>query len=254
MSTPRVHLVGAGPGNPDLLTVKALRLIQGAEVVVYDRLVPSEILDLIPPSARRIFVGKETRNHSLPQHDINLLLVDLAREGKRVVRLKGGDPFIFGRGSEEALTLAEHSIPFEIVPGVTAAAGCGAYAGIPLTHRGLATGVRFVTGHCREDNELVCDWRGMADPDTTLVFYMALANLDTIRRNLIAAGVDPAMPAAAVSCGTTEAQRSVLATLGTLEQALARQPLPAPCLIIVGRVVALAPELAWYGERELADA
>jgi uroporphyrin-III C-methyltransferase len=254
MSMPRIHLVGAGPGNPDLLTVKALRLIQQAEIVVHDRLVPQDILDLIPQSARRIFVGKATRNHSMAQEDINLMLVELARDGKRVVRLKGGDPFIFGRGSEEALTLAEHGIPFEIVPGVTAAAGCGAYAGIPLTHRGLATGVRFVTGHCRKDNELVCDWLGMTDPDTTLVFYMALANLETIRRNLIAAGVNPAMPAAAVSCGTTAAQRSVFATLGTLERALALQPLPAPCLIIVGRVVALAPELAWYGERELTDA
>ncbi|UEM06336.1 uroporphyrinogen-III C-methyltransferase [Skermanella rosea] len=254
MPMPRVHLVGAGPGDPDLLTVKALRLIQAAEVVVYDRLVPRKILDMIPPSARRIFVGKAPRNHSLPQEDINLLLVDLARGGKRVVRLKGGDPFIFGRGSEEALTLAAHGVPFEVVPGVTAAAGCGAYAGIPLTHRGLATGVRFVTGHCRNDGEPDHDWRGMADPDTTLVFYMALANLGMIRRELVAAGLDPATPAAAVSGGTTDAQRSVVATLGTLPEILARQPPAPPCLIIIGRVVALAPELAWFGERELADA
>lgn len=245
MTLGRVYLVGAGPGDPDLLTVKALRLIERAEVVVYDRLIAPAILDLIPPGAQRIFVGKAPREHTMPQEEINALLVTLARRHRHVIRLKGGDPYIFGRGSEEALTLAEHGVPFEIVPGVTAATGCGAYAGIPLTHRGLATGVRFVTGHCRGDSELDLNWKSMADPATTLVFYMALSNLEIVRRELIAAGLDPATPAAVVACGTTADQDVCIATLADLPERAAERSLPVPCLIIIGRVVSLAPHLEW---------
>jgi uroporphyrin-III C-methyltransferase/precorrin-2 dehydrogenase/sirohydrochlorin ferrochelatase/uroporphyrin-III C-methyltransferase len=245
MTEARVHLVGAGPGDPDLLTVKALRLIRAADVIVYDRLVGRGVLDLASPTAERVFVGKAPRHHSMTQDEINALLVHLARTGQRVVRLKGGDPFIFGRGSEEALTLAEHGIAFDIVPGVTAAAGCGAYAGIPLTHRGLATGVRFVTGHCREDAELDLNWASLADSDTTLVLYMALQNIDLIARRLIEAGLSADTPAALVANGTTAEQQRIVATLGTLAEAAARHAPPAPCLIIVGRVVSLVPQLDW---------
>lgn len=256
MSGGRVYLVGAGPGDPDLLTVKALRLIQQAEVVVYDRLVGRDIVGLIPRHAERVFVGKAPRNHAMAQHDINALLVRLAQSGRTVVRLKGGDPYVFGRGSEEALTLVEHGIPFEIVPGVTAATGCGAYAGIPLTHRGLATGVRFVTGHGKDDQELEHNWESMADPNTTLVLYMALMNLVDIRARLIGAGMDPAMPVAVVAAGTTEGQIVRTGTLEDLPERLAGADLPAPCLIIIGRVVSLAPQLAWFdpSRREPAPA
>ncbi|HYG86891.1 MAG TPA: uroporphyrinogen-III C-methyltransferase [Azospirillum sp.] len=246
MAGGRVYLVGAGPGDPDLLTVKAHRLIREAEVVVYDRLVGKGIIDLIPRRAERVFVGKAPRNHALPQHEINALLVRLALAGRTVVRLKGGDPYVFGRGSEEALALVEHAIPFEVVPGVTAATGCGAYAGIPLTHRGLATGVRFVTGHGKDDEALEHNWASMADPNTTLVLYMALMNLGEIRAKLIGAGMDPAMPAAVVAAGTTDGQIVCAGTLGDLPERVANAELPAPCLIIIGRVVSLAPQLAWF--------
>jgi len=248
MAGGRVYLVGAGPGDPDLLTVKAHRLIREAEVVVYDRLVGQGIVDLIPQRAERVFVGKAPRRHTMPQHEINALLVSLALTGRSVVRLKGGDPYVFGRGSEEALELAEHGIPFEIVPGVTAATGCGAYAGIPLTHRGLATSVRFVTGHGKDDEALEHNWASMADPNTTLVLYMALMNLTEIRAKLIEAGMDPATPAAVVSGGTTERQIVRTGTLGDLPERLAGAELPPPCLIIIGRVVSLAPQLGWFGQ------
>ena len=245
MTGGRVYLVGAGPGDPDLLTVKAHRLIREAEIVVYDRLVGAGILDLIPPRAERVFVGKAPRNHTVPQHEINAILVRLALAGRSVVRLKGGDPYVFGRGSEEALALADLAIPFEIVPGVTAATGCGAYAGIPLTHRGLATGVRFVTGHGKDDRILEHDWAGMADPNTTLVLYMGLMNLAEIRAKLIGAGMDPAIPAAVVAAGTTARQIVVTGTLDDLPERVAGVELPPPCLIIIGRVVSLASQLAW---------
>lgn len=243
MGIGRVFLVGAGPGDPDLLTVKATRLIRAAEVVVYDRLVAPAILAIAPTAAERVFVGKAPRRHPVPQEAINGILVRLARDGRTVVRLKGGDPYVFGRGSEEALALAEAGIPFDIVPGITAACGCGAYAGIPLTHRGLATGVRFVTGHCRGDRELDLNWASLADPQTTLVFYMGLANLPVIRRGLTTAGLDPATPAAVVSCGTTDGQVLCLATLGDLPERVAERRLPAPSLTIIGHVVTLAPRL-----------
>jgi len=252
MAVGRVFLVGAGPGDPDLLTVKALRLIEQAETVVYDRLVGERIIDLIPRHAERIFVGKAPRRHTLTQDEINALLIRLGLAGRRVVRLKGGDPYVFGRGSEEAVAVAAHGIPFEIVPGVTAACGCGAYAGIPLTHRGLATGVRFVTGHCREDAELSLNWSSLADPDTTLVFYMALLNLSEIRSKLVAAGLPADTPAAVVSRGTSADQIVCLSTLGELPERVAPLDLPAPCLTIIGRVVSLAPQLAWSAEPEAA--
>ncbi|MEK9726298.1 MAG: uroporphyrinogen-III C-methyltransferase, partial [Rhodospirillaceae bacterium] len=184
-----VYLVGAGPGDPDLLTVKAHRLIQSVDVVIYDKLVAPAIIDLIPKGTTRIFAGKQARNHFMPQKEINKLLVDLARAGRRVMRLKGGDPFVFGRGGEEALHLAQAGIPFEVVPGITSSAGCAAYAGIPLTHRGLAHGVRFVTGHTQDKDGLELNWASLADPDTTLVSYMGLTNVREIAERLIGAGL-----------------------------------------------------------------
>ncbi|MGQ9366663.1 uroporphyrinogen-III C-methyltransferase [Azospirillum sp. ST 5-10] len=250
MTIGRVYLVGAGPGDPDLLTVKARRLVERARTVLYDRLVDERVLALLPRTAERVFVGKAPGRHSLPQEEINALLVRLALAGRTVVRLKGGDPYVFGRGSEEALALSAAGVPFEVVPGVTAATGCGAAVGIPLTHRGLASGVRFVTGHCRDDRALDLNWASLADPDTTLVFYMGLASLPEIRRRLVAAGLDPATPAAIVAAGTTERETVCLGTLADLPERAAVAPLPAPCLIVIGRVVALAPHLAWQGEAE----
>lgn len=240
-----VYLVGAGPGDPDLLTVKALRLLREAEVLVYDRLVSAEILSLVPPGVKRVYVGKASNQHSLPQDQINELLVKLGRGGRRVVRLKGGDPFIFGRGSEEAEHLAAHGIPFEVVPGITSASACSAYAGIPLTHRGLATGVRFVTGHCKNDTELDLDWASLADPNTTLVVYMGSANADQITQELIAAGLPADTPVAIVENGTTPQQRSARTTLENLCQELARQAFKPPTLIIIGKVVEMADVLTW---------
>ncbi|MBY0432056.1 MAG: uroporphyrinogen-III C-methyltransferase [Rhodospirillales bacterium] len=243
MSVTRVFLVGAGPGDPDLLTVKALRLLQRAEVVIYDRLVSEAVIDLVPRSVARLFVGKTAGCHPVPQDRINELLVDLARGGKTVVRLKGGDPFIFGRGSEEAEYLARHGIAFEVVPGVTAASGCAAALNLPLTHRGLASGVRYVTGHRREDGELDLDWQGMADADTTLVVYMGVANLPLITARLIAAGMSPDMPAAAVAEGTTSRQKVVMGSLRSLHGLITAARLEAPVLLIIGRVVSMATVL-----------
>ena len=196
-----VALVGAGPGDPELLTLKALRHFQTADVVVYDRLVSAAILALIPPGVQRICAGKAPGEHLLAQDAINALLVRLARAGRRVVRLKGGDPYVFGRGGEEALHLVAHGVPFEVVPGITAASGVLAAAGIPLTHRGMATGVRLITGHTCESDDLDIDWRTLADPATTLVVYMALASLARFRDGLIGAGLAPSTPAVAIASG-----------------------------------------------------
>ncbi|NQU56487.1 MAG: uroporphyrinogen-III C-methyltransferase [Rhodospirillales bacterium] len=241
-----VYIVGAGPGDPELLTIKAARLLKEAEVVVFDRLVSEAILDLVPAGTTRIFAGKAARDHFMPQDEINDLLVSLAKSGRMTVRLKGGDPFIFGRGSEEALHLAKHNIPFEIVPGITASAGCGSYAGIPLTHRGLATGVRFVTGHCREGKHLDLNWKSLADPDTTLVIYMGLINVAKIRDELINAGLPADTPAGAIERGTTAEQRTILTTLEELPACVDKAHLKAPSLLIIGRVVQLAEELSWH--------
>lgn len=239
-----VFIVGAGPGDPELLTVKALRLISEADVVVYDRLVSEPILELIPAGTTRIFAGKAARDHHMPQEEINELLVGLARGNRKVVRLKGGDPFIFGRGSEEAVHLARNGIPFEVVPGITASAGCAAYAGIPLTHRGLSRGVNFVTGHCQEGH-LDLNWKSLADPDTTLVVYMGLTNIRLICTELIAAGLPADTPAAAIHKGTTPEQRSVLSILERLADDVQGAGLAAPTLLVVGRVVELAETLNW---------
>lgn len=246
MSNGFVSLVGAGPGDAELMTVKALRLLQEADVVAYDRLVSSEILDLIPTGVSRISVGKSVGKHCVPQDQINETLVNLARSGRRVVRLKGGDPYMFGRGGEEALVLKQHGIPFEVVPGVTAATGCSAYAGIPLTHRGLSHGVRFLTGHFRDDEELDIDWEKVADPDCTLVIYMGLGSLKRISRELINAGLDASTPAAAIHGGTTDAHQKVISTLDGLSEAVNLAGLQAPVMIIVGKVVSLNDDLDWF--------
>lgn len=240
-----VYLVGGGPGDPELLTIKAQRLLTEAGAVVYDRLVSPEILDLVPKGATRIFVGKAGRHHNMPQDEICELLASLARSGRKVVRLKGGDPFIFGRGSEEALHLARQGIRFEIVPGVTAAAAVGASLGVPLTHRGLATGVRFVTAHKRTDGELDLDFTRLADPKTTLVFYMGLKTLSDLVGRLIEAGHKPGTPAAAIARGTVDGQRQVVTTLARLPVAVARAGLESPVIFIVGPVVDLATTLNW---------
>ncbi|MBV2089662.1 MAG: uroporphyrinogen-III C-methyltransferase [Candidatus Thiodiazotropha sp. (ex Ctena orbiculata)] len=245
-----VYLVGAGPGDPDLLTVKALRLIQSADVVVYDRLVSTEIMDLIPPGISRIAVGKAPGLHCVPQQEINELLASLARKSRNIVRLKGGDPFVFGRGSEEALHLEALGIPFEVVPGITAASAVSTYAGIPLTHRSMCRGVRLVTGHLQEGDSLELDWQKLADPSATLVIYMGLTNLAKITQGLVAAGRESSTPAAAIQDGTTPRQRRVIASLGTLEQVVREEGLRPPAIIIVGETVSLAGRLDWFVTEE----
>lgn len=247
-----VYLVGAGPGDPDLLTRKAHRLLQEADVVVYDRLVSQAILDLIPAGTSRIFVGKASGNHHLSQDDINELLANLARTShgcaRNIVRLKGGDPLIFGRGGEEALHLAKQGVRFEIVPGITAASACTTYAGIPLTHRGLANSVRFVAGHCRGDQPLELNWKSLADPDTTLVIYMGLANLEEIQYRLVAAGLSASTPAALIENGGTQRQRRVLTRLDRLAATARDEHVVSPAVVVIGRVVELAGELDWFAE------
>jgi uroporphyrin-III C-methyltransferase len=241
-----VYLVGAGPGDPDLLTVKALRLLQDADVIVYDRLVAPEIMALIPSGVARIAVGKAPGHHCMAQQQINELLVNLAQRSRRIVRLKGGDPFIFGRGSEEALTLRKAGIRFEVVPGVTAAAAATAYAGIPLTHRAMSRSVRLLTGHLRDDEALDLDWQRVADPQTTLVIYMGLSNLGFIVDRLIDAGLAGQTPAAVVQEGSTPRQRTVFSSLADLPAAVSRAALASPVAIIIGETVTLAPELDWF--------
>ena len=241
-----VYLVGSGPGDPDLLTVKALRLMQTADVIFYDRLVSDEIMELIPKGVSRIMVGKKSGYHCVPQQEINQLLINSVQKNRKVVRLKGGDPYIFGRGSEEALALQKHGIEFEIIPGITSAAGCSAYAGIPLTHRGLSRSVQFLTGHFRENEPLDIDWHKLTDPQSTLVVYMGLSNLSTICQSLIDAGLDANTPAAAVQNATTKDQRRVIADLQGLSIAVENSDLQAPVIIIIGKVVSLAGKLEWF--------
>ena len=247
----RVHLIGAGPGDPELLTLKALRVLQAAEVVLYDRLVSEEILSFAAPGAQLVYVGKAKGAHCLCQDDTNHRLLTLAQSGLRIVRLKGGDPLIFGRGSEEALFLARHGIDCEIVPGVTAASGVAARTGIPLTHRGIASGVRFVTGHFQNNALLELDWKGLADPDTTLVIYMGLAHLAKITERLMTAGLPAETPAAAIADATLPSERCVTATLASLPDRVAEAELTAPVLFIVGRVVSLRAAL--HGGETLSD-
>jgi len=245
----RVFLVGAGPGDPELLTLRAARLIASAEVLVVDHLVGEGILDLARPDAECIYVGKEAGHHTLPQEEINRLLVRLAREGRQVVRLKGGDPFIFGRGGEELEELLEAGVPFEVVPGITAACGAGAYAGIPLTHRDYAQSVVFATGH-RRAGESALDWGALARPNQTAVIYMGVGMLQAHCAALIEHGRGADTPAALVENGTRANQRVVTGTLSTLPEVAAAAGIRPPALLIVGEVVALADKLAWFNRAE----
>jgi uroporphyrin-III C-methyltransferase len=242
----KVYLVGAGPGDPDLLTIKAARAIAIADVIVHDRLVSEAILDTAPAVAARICVGKQPRRHPVPQEEINALLVRLARTGLTIVRLKGGDPFIFGRGGEEAEVLAEAGIAFEVIPGITAAQGCAASTAVPLTHRGIATSVRYVTGHCREDAPLDLDWPGLADPDTTLVLYMGVAQIGQIAARLIEHGMPANLPVLAVANGTRSDERRLASTLIDIADAVAAEGFLNPVAFIIGHVagldLAVAPE------------
>ena len=240
-----VFLVGTGPGDPDLLTVKALRLIQEAEVVLYDNLVSEEIMALVPATVERIYVGKRRSDHAMRQEAINELLVELARQGRRVVRLKAGDPFVFGRGGEEIETLGASGVRFEVVPGITAALGAASYAGIPLTHRDYAQSCVFVTGNT-QDGALNVDWAAIVRPRQTVVIYMGFQNLDELCRELVAHGLSPSTPAAMVQQATTAAQRVVCADLATLADRAHEAGLKPPTLIIVGEVVRLRDRLGWF--------
>ncbi|GAB4213631.1 MAG: hypothetical protein Fur007_08260 [Rhodoferax sp.] len=240
-----VYLVGAGPGDPDLLTLRAVRLLQQADAVVYDNLVSPGVLEFLPPHAERIYAGKRRNEHTLRQEQINALLVKLAREGKRVVRLKGGDPFIFGRGGEEMQQLAASGVPFEVVPGVTAACGVSSYAGIPLTHRDHAQSCLFVTGHLK-DGTADLDWPSLVHKNQTVVIYMGLNGLPDIARQLVAHGASPDLPVAVVQDGSLPTQTVVTGTLSDIYAKVQAAGLRSPCLTLIGTVVRLHDELAWY--------
>jgi uroporphyrin-III C-methyltransferase/precorrin-2 dehydrogenase/sirohydrochlorin ferrochelatase len=245
-----VYLVGGGPGDPDLLTFRALRLMQQCDVCVYDKLVSKEVMELVRRDAELINVGKARDQHTLPQEEINLLLVKLAKEGKRVLRLKGGDPFIFGRGGEEIETLMENGVPFQVVPGITAANGVSSYAGIPLTHRDYAQSCVFTTGHLKskdgQPHAVELDWPALARPNQTVVIYMGLIGLEQICAQLINHGLDASTPAAVIQQGTTSKQKVVVADLSSLAAKVLEAELKPPCLIIVGHVVKLREKLAWF--------
>jgi uroporphyrin-III C-methyltransferase/precorrin-2 dehydrogenase/sirohydrochlorin ferrochelatase len=241
-----VYLVGAGPGDPELLTMKGRRLLEAAEVVVYDALVDGRIVDLCPPSAARIFVGKRDHRHSLPQSEINARLVEEARAGRTVVRLKGGDPFIFGRGGEEAEALVEAGIRYEVVPGVSAGVAVPAYAGIPLTHRDFTSELVFLTGHACTGSQFPVDWRRYANSSASLVIFMGLHNLGTIARELVHGGRDPACPAAVIEHGTTDEQRTIVAPLSRIADEAAAAGVEPPALIVIGDVVSLRDRLTWF--------
>lgn len=241
----RVYLVGAGPGDPELLTLRAVRLLQQAQVVVYDHLVSSAVLEFVSPKAQRIYAGKRRNEHTLRQEEINTLLISLATQGKQVVRLKGGDPFIFGRGGEELQALAARGIDFEVVPGVTAASGVASYAGIPLTHRDYAQSCIFVTGHLKNGTADL-DWPSLVRLNQTVVIYMGLGGLPEICRQMMAHGAAPNLPIAVVQDGSIASQKVVTGTLIDMPDRVARAGLKSPCLTIIGNVVKLHDELAWF--------
>jgi len=241
----RVYLVGAGPGEPELLTLRAVRLLQKADVIVYDNLVSDGVLEFVSPTAERIYAGKRRNEHTLRQAQINALLVKLAREGKQVVRLKGGDPFIFGRGGEELQALVTAGVAFEVVPGVTAAAGVACYAGIPLTHRDYAQRCLFVTGHLK-DGTADLDWPSLVRANQTVVIYMGLSGLPDICRQMVLHGAAPDLPIAVVQDGSLPTQVVVTGTLSNMAERVAQAGLKSPCLTIIGEVVKLHQELAWY--------
>jgi uroporphyrin-III C-methyltransferase/precorrin-2 dehydrogenase/sirohydrochlorin ferrochelatase len=243
-----VYLVGTGPGDPDLLTFRALRLMQQADVVLYDRLIGDGILNLVRRDAERIYVGKLPENHSIPQEEIGRMLIRLALEGKRVLRLKGGDPFVFGRGGEEIEALSEHGIAFQVIPGVTAAVGCASYAGIPLTHRDHAQGCVFVTGH-EKDGKLNLNWKSLIQPRQTVVVYMGLSSIGAITSGFIANGADSATPAAIIENGTRAGQRVITGTLESLSEQTKEAGIKSPALIIVGSVVTLRDKLSWFADK-----
>ena len=248
-----VALVGTGPGDPELLTIRALRLMQQADVVLYDNLVSAQVMELVAPHAQRVYVGKERNRHTMRQEAINELMVELARAGNRVVRLKGGDPFIFGRGGEEIETLAEQGVAFQVVPGITAAAGVASYAGIPLTHRDHAQACMLVTGHLR-DGSMTLDWPALARPRQTLVCYMGFLGLSELCTRLVEHGLPDETPAAIVQQGTQHSQRVITGTLRTLPALAAQAHLAPPTLIIVGDVVRLREKLKWFERAQSAAA
>lgn len=248
--TGKAYLVGAGPGRADLITVRGLALLRRAEVVIYDRLIASELLDEIPPRAERIFVGKAPGHHVMSQESINQLLIDRVRQGRQVVRLKGGDPFVFGRGGEEALALSEAGLSFEVVPGVSSAIAVPAFAGIPVTHRGISTAFAVVTGHEQpEKPESPTDWSALARIPTVVVM-MGVGRVDSICEALVSAGRDAGTPAAAVQQGTTGQQRVVQATLKTLPQAMRAHGMTPPVVIVIGEVARLSERLGWFNPEE----
>jgi len=244
-----VFLVGAGPGDPDLLTFRALHIMQRADVVLFDRLVSDEIMTLVRRDAERVYVGKSPQQHTMVQEDISELMVELAKQGKRVLRLKGGDPFIFGRGGEELELLAKHNVPFQVIPGITAASGCASYAGIPLTHRDHAQSCVLITAHGR-DGVLDLDWDRLVRPDQTVVVYMGLSSVGTLSEQFIKRGLDSGTPAAVVDNGTRANQQVVAGNLGNIAKRVEDSAIKGPALIIIGSVVSLRDELKWFADSE----
>ena len=247
----QVWLVGAGPGDPDLLTVKALRCINKADVILYDRLISPEICQLFPKATPAFYVGKQKSNHSVPQHELNEILISQAKAGNKVCRLKGGDPFVFGRGGEELMALKAHNIPVEVIPGITAAAGASCYAGIPLTHRNIAQGCSLITAH--GEKTLSIPWPALVELNHSLVFYMGLSKAHQIQSELIKAGMNSSTPVAIVEKGCFKDQRTVTGKVIDLEQLTKSHRIQSPALIIIGEVVKLRDQLDWYSQEFLSD-
>jgi uroporphyrin-III C-methyltransferase / precorrin-2 dehydrogenase / sirohydrochlorin ferrochelatase len=249
----KVYIAGAGPGDPELLTRKVEKLFHSVDVMLYDRLVSDAILELVPSGVARIYAGKSCKQHAMTQQEINQSLVQLAKSGHRVLRLKGGDPFIFGRGGEEAEALAAAGIAFEIIPGVSAASGCSAYAGIPLTHRDHAQSVCYVTGHLKQESLDGLDWQALGAKDMTVVVYMGLANAEAVKNKLIAHGRSPHTAFAVIENGTLPEQRVLRGTLHDLPDILAHEAVQSPSLLIIGEVTALSDRLSWFGMEAASD-